>query len=262
MQGTEINVEYDGDGPAVIFLHAGIVDKRMWDPQFSWLKESHRVVRWNSRGYGDTPHVPGPFSYADDVAAVMDAFGLERATFVGCSQGGATALRIALAYPERVLRLALVSSWVHGYEPPASVEQLAIVQEIEDAAQAQDWDRLLPLQVKFWIAGLGREDSSLDPNFLSLCRDMLRSGFAPENGAQLTDEEAQDTERLEELTMPLLVVVGEEDDWTIRDIGRRIAQTAPQARFRSIPDAAHLPSLERADIFNVIFEDWLNAVQE
>ncbi|EQD58039.1 alpha/beta hydrolase fold protein [mine drainage metagenome] len=86
---------------------------------------------------------------------------------------------------------------------------------------------------------------------------MLRSTYGPQNGAEPTDEETSDVDRLAEITMPVLVVIGEEDAPTIQQIGRLIAKQAPQAQFASIADAAHSPSLERAERFNEILALWL-----
>ncbi|EQD58036.1 alpha/beta hydrolase fold protein [mine drainage metagenome] len=105
-----------------MFLHSGVADSRMWDPQFGWLATSHRVVRWDHRGFRDTPHVPGSFSYAADVLAALDGLGIRRATLIGASMGGMMAIRVALEHPERVDRLVLIGTNVYGYEPSPVVD--------------------------------------------------------------------------------------------------------------------------------------------
>ena len=77
--GVTLHVEEDGHGPALLLLHAGVADRHMWDAQWAWLSQSFRVVRWDWRGFGETPHVPGPFSYTDDVVRVMDALNIAQA---------------------------------------------------------------------------------------------------------------------------------------------------------------------------------------
>ncbi|EQD36072.1 alpha/beta hydrolase fold protein, partial [mine drainage metagenome] len=177
VNGAILTVEDVGMGHAIIFLHAGVADRRMWDPPFEWLSASFRVIRWDARGFGDTPHVPGPFSYAADVLAVMDGLGVQTATLIGCSMGGSTAIRVALTEPDRVARLVLVGSGLHGFERPDLLPP--IVSEMQAAVEAQDWDRFLGLEEKFWIIGMNRDESQVEPTFLALCRDMQRKALQP-----------------------------------------------------------------------------------
>ena len=109
VSGASIWAEAAGTGPTVVFLHAGVADSRMWDAEFKALQSTHRVVRLDLRGFGRTQLVAEKFSYHGDVIAVMDSLHVERATLVGCSFGSNVALDVALAHPERVERLVLVS---------------------------------------------------------------------------------------------------------------------------------------------------------
>ncbi len=258
VNGIVLGVEDEGQGPALVLLHSGVTDSRMWDPQFGWLASSHRVVRWDHRGYRDTPHVPGPFSYAADVLAVLDALGIGKATLIGASMGGMMAIRVALEHPERIERLVLVGTNLYGYEPSPVVDVPPyLAAAYEKADKAEDFEAMMELDLQFWIAGIHRRPSDLDVAFITLSRDMLRSTYQPQNGSEPTDDETSDVDRIGELTMPVLVVVGEEDAPTIQRIGRLIAEKAPRAQFTSLANAAHSPSLEQAERFNEILAQWL-----
>lgn len=108
------------DGPAVVLSNSLGSTHRMWDAQIAALEERFRVVRYDTRGHGDSPVPPGPYSIdelADDVIGLLDRLGIERAHLVGLSLGGMTMMRVAARNPERVDRLALLCS--AAYLPPA-----------------------------------------------------------------------------------------------------------------------------------------------
>lgn len=253
--GTSLTVEDAGNGPAIVFLHAGVADRRMWDPQFDWLSTSFRVIRWDARGFGSTPHVPGPFSYAADVLAVMDALKVSRATLIGCSFGGSTAIRVGLDNPDRVARLVLIGTGLHGFIPAGP--QPAIAKDIEAAEVAGDREQLLALEEKLWILGAARDEGQVDPTFLALCRDMLRAGLQPDNGATSQDRLTSDVGRVSELRMPVLLVVGDQDAEAIHDVARLLFSEVPRIHTKVISDSTHLPSLERPEQFNAILAGWL-----
>jgi pimeloyl-ACP methyl ester carboxylesterase len=108
--------EVAGEGPEIVLSHEGLCDSRMWDPQWESFTRSHRVLRFDFRGYGRTPLSPGRYSAAQDVIDLLDEHGLERAAFVGVSLGGRVALEVALAQPERVSALVLVGSGLPGHD--------------------------------------------------------------------------------------------------------------------------------------------------
>jgi 3-oxoadipate enol-lactonase len=262
VKGTTLRVEDEGRGPAIILLHSGVADSRMWDPQIRWLSQSHRVVRWDHRGYRDTSNVPGPFSYAADVLSVMDALDIDKATLIGASMGGMMAIRVALMQPARVARLVLIGSNIYGFRSSLPDCPAELAERAQRAEQNGDWETLIDVDIQFWIAGLHRDPSTLDPGFLARSRELLQSTYRPQNGAVLTDVQISDVDRLAQLSMPVLVVVGEEDPPTILDAGKCIAEQAPRAQLVSMPNTAHSPSLEHPEKFNEILADWMRATGE
>ena len=112
---NETPIRYEdsgGDGPAILFSHGFMMDHTMFDAQVEALAGDYRCIRWDERGFGDTP-ATAPFSYwdsADDAVAVLDACGVDQAVFVGMSQGGFLSIRAALAHPDRVKALVTIDS--------------------------------------------------------------------------------------------------------------------------------------------------------
>lgn len=124
LNGTTIYFEdTGGKGPAVILSHGFLMDHTMFDAQVAALRATHRVVTWDERGFGGT-HAPGDFTYwdsANDVLALMDHLGIEKAVVGGMSQGGFLSLRVALTAPERVEALILLDTQ-SGTEAPETIE--------------------------------------------------------------------------------------------------------------------------------------------
>ena len=86
-----------GSGPPLVLLHPGIGDSRIWEPVLPALTASYRVIRYDARGYGRSPAPRVTFSLLADLVAVIDWYRLDRVAMVGCSQGGGSALGLALA---------------------------------------------------------------------------------------------------------------------------------------------------------------------
>jgi len=99
--------EVEGDGPAVVFVHEGIVDSRVWDPQWASF-EGYRRVRLDLRGFGRSPVGKLPLGHARDVIELLDALGVSGAALVAGSLGGRVALEVALERPDLVGALVLV----------------------------------------------------------------------------------------------------------------------------------------------------------
>jgi len=122
INGALIHYERAGAGLPVIFLHAGIADLRMWGPQATAFTKDFEVIRLDQRGFGQSELPPVSWSPVEDLLAIMDELSLKPAHLVGCSMGGALAIDFALEHPERLSKLVLVGSAVHGLEVALEVE--------------------------------------------------------------------------------------------------------------------------------------------
>jgi pimeloyl-ACP methyl ester carboxylesterase len=112
--GARLFYEEAGEGPAVVLVHGGLGDLRMWDGVVPLLAASHRVVRLDVRGFGRSDAPAGEFSPHEDLRALLDGLGIESAALVGLSLGGRIVLDAALELPERVSALVLVAPGVNG----------------------------------------------------------------------------------------------------------------------------------------------------
>jgi pimeloyl-ACP methyl ester carboxylesterase len=236
-----------GEGPAVLLLHAGVADLRMWVDVADRLAESHRVVACDLRGFGGTPLEPGRFSNAGDLLALLDELGIERTAVVGASFGGKVALELALVAPDRVSALVLMDAAIG--EPFDWSPEMRAFGEAEDAAlEADDVEAAVELNGRTWVDGPRRSPGDVDPALRDLVATMQRDAFHAQLGVDAEDEELDPpvAERLREVRAPALVMVGEHDLTDFRRIAERLAGELPGARpLVTIADAAHLPALER-----------------
>lgn len=254
--GIAFTYELAGRGPAVVLLHAGIADSRMWDGQFAALAAAHTVLRYDLRGFGRTPPAPGPFDHTDDLRALLDALGLARVALVGCSQGSRVALDFALTYPARVERLVLTSPAVSGlrYDGPPP-RQAA---ELDAADEAGDLARVNELEMQIWVDGPHRSPDAVDPAVRALAADMNAIALANEGTGQ-EQGPLPATERLGEVSAPALIIVGELDAARTLAATEALLAGLPHARRVTIANAAHLPNMEQPADYNAAVLDFLRS---
>lgn len=245
--GADLAVESAGEGPSVVFLHAGVADRRSWRPVAAALMADHHVVAWDRRGFGDTVvDAPAPHDHVADAVAVLDALAIDRAVVVGNSQGGRTAMDLTLAHPDRVAGLMMVGAfWTGGPYPdedPPEVEELG--RQLQAAAQADEVDLVNQLEARVWLDGVMGRPGRVTGDARELFLDMNgRALDADDVGEEQAHEPSWD--RLGEVTVPVTIVDGALDEPAAIDVGDRAAEVLTDVRRIVLDDVAHLPSLEQ-----------------
>jgi 3-oxoadipate enol-lactonase len=259
---VKLHSEVAGEGPAVALLHEGICDSRMWDTQWESFTRSHRVLRFDFRGFGGSPLEEGSFSNARDTIELLDHHGFERLALIGVSLGGRVAIEVALAAPERVSALVLVGSGLPGHD--WADEMKATWDEEETALNAGDLDAAVEVTLRTWVDGPRRKPEDVDPQVRARVAEMQRRAIELQLPFEESAEEellVQDVaERIGEIQAPTLVLVGEEDVPDIRAIADRLAREIPNARFETIANTAHVPSMERPEEFDRLVLGFLEEV--
>jgi pimeloyl-ACP methyl ester carboxylesterase len=123
VENARLWVEDDGDGRPIVFLHGGLGDSGLWAPVVARLRDTFRCIRFDFRFYGRSEADEVEWSHHDDVIAVLDALGVERAALVGLSMGGRVALETAQLHPERVTAVVHVAGAVRPFELDATIEE-------------------------------------------------------------------------------------------------------------------------------------------
>jgi len=247
LDGADLYYEVAGEGPALVLLHAGFVDRRMWDDQFPVFAQQYRVVRYDRRGFGNSKLTPGPFSHRRDLYQLLKFLDIERAHLLGCSAGGAAIVDFALEHREMVASLTMVASALGGYQYQGDMPKP--LQDLATAIQTQDFDQAAELAVRLWIDGPQRTPDQVDARIRERGREMARTALP---NAFVTEEPLQPPaiERLHEIAIPTLVVVGDLDDASIAAIGDLLTTRIAGARQVTISGAAHLPNMDKPEEFN------------
>ena len=255
----DLHIDSAGEGPAVLFLHAGVADSRMWRGQMEL--PGYRSVVFDQRGFGKTPWVPGPYIDWRDSVAVLDSLGIEDVTVVGCSIGGAIALHLALAVPERVHGLVLVGAAASGWDPVGGWLEDSLELEAMAAGKAGDLDRVVELEAAIWLAGVGRTLEDIDPELVELFIDMDRVPAATETERHsMVEAFGLTNDRLDEIASPTLVIVGEHDQPDLIESAHYLSSRLSDQPALVIREAAHLPSLEQPETFNAALVAFLDSL--
>lgn len=264
INGARLYYEIAGSGTPLVMIHAGIADCRMWDHEFEAFADSHLVMRFDMRGYGKSLPVEGEFNIQDDLTALLKTLEVPApAILMGCSMGGGLAIDYALAEPEKAAGLILVGSGPAGLELDVEGPD-ALFAQSEAAFRAGELDRVAELDMQIWIDGMGRGAEEVDPLVRRKAYDMARLTAEREYKGigkhirKSTEKPAAD--RLRELKIPVLAVVGENDLPYLRLAADYMVEHLPNASKMLIPDAGHLPNMEHPELFRAEVASFLNGV--
>jgi pimeloyl-ACP methyl ester carboxylesterase len=258
LNGAPLYYEVTGTGEPLVLIHAGIADCRMWSAQTAALSANRRLVTFDLRGFGRSQIPASSVRHHEDVHALLAHLGIERTDIVGISFGGRVAIDFALAYPQHIRRLVLGAPSIGGEGSSPAID--AFAEQEEAFLDAGDLDAASDLNVRFWVDGPQRTPDHVSAAVRDLVRAMQRDAFGVPipDGARFEGLKPPAVDRLQELRMPVLVLVGDADHEPVIERARMLTQTAPDARLVIMPDAGHMLSLEHPDTFNDHLRDFLN----
>ncbi len=253
---SEIYYEIAGEGePTVVLMHGGMLDRHMWDEQFELLAKTHRVLRYDASAHGNSTLPPDVYWDHADLRELMNHLEIERAVLVGLSLGGKTAINLALEDPQRVEAIVAVSSGLSGYrfESEFYLEQRDIMIQ---AWRAGEFDAVVESFQRCWTDGPHRGPEDVDPEVREKVRAMARNGLEHAMEGRTIDPPA--IERLDDLELPMLMVVGELDMPGILEIAGMVVAANPNAELVAIPDVAHMVNMEAPERFNELLLEYLS----
>jgi 3-oxoadipate enol-lactonase len=262
VDGGRIHYEIEGAGHPLLLIHGGLGSLRMWDAQAPVFAQRYQVIRYDTRGFGRTETEDVEFSNRADAAAVLDHVGAASTYLVGQSRGGMIALDFILEHPERIDAFVSVASGVGGYEPQLP-EGTAIPPwgEMERLWESKEWDRLAELETQVWVDGWGQPPTRVDAELRRMVHDWILTTYRaewPEGKPRPLDPPA--VERLAEVLVPTLVMIGAVDEPGGVVAGRHLAASVAGARLVEFPGVAHMIQLEEPERFNHLVLDFLAEV--
>ncbi len=253
LDGARIYYETAGQGDALVLVHAGFVDSRMWDEQFLFFARYYQVIRFDMRGYGRSDPAQAPVVRRDEIYSVMKHLGIQKAALVGCSMGGENVLDFALEHPDMARALVLVSTAPGGFEmqgepPPGMWDMIS-------ALQQNDLQRASDLQIQLWVDGMFRKPEQVNPLVRQRAAEMNRIAVANQTFMKVDMQPLQPLDppavnRLKEVQVPSMIIAGALDHPEILRAADFMAQEIPSAKIRILPNSAHVPNMEQPDAFN------------
>lgn len=263
VNGTQLYYETLGDGPPLVLIHGGYMDRRMWDDQFPIFAERYRVIRYDVRGFGKSALPQVPYSDRQDLLALLQYLGITRTSLLGLSLGGMIATDFTLEHPDMVDALILVGSPVGGFPrqpPPTNEAGAAQLSVWEVAFQKARQDRNIPALVDALMS-----DPTLVPSpDYPAARQRVRDNLSGYSFVWVTDPaprqplEPPAYGRLSEIHMPTLILMGAEDDAELFEHADKLAQDIIGARRVTIAKTHHMPNMEKPEEFNAIVLDFLS----
>ncbi|HEY8381109.1 MAG TPA: 3-oxoadipate enol-lactonase [Microvirga sp.] len=253
--GTTLFYDITGpDGaPVVAFSNSLGTTLEMWDAQVRALAPRYRCLRYDTRGHGRSPVAEGPFtvdSLADDLVGLLDALGIDRPHVVGLSLGGMTAQAFAVRYPQRLASLTLVATAAH-LPPPEGWDQRA------QLVRAEGMGAIVDAVMSRWFTP---DTVALAPDAVRPVRERFLAmdprGYA---GCCLAIRDMDLRTQIGAISVPTLVVAGEDDPATPLEMSEEIASRIPGASLVVVPEAAHLVAVEQPDALNDLLLAFLSS---
>jgi 3-oxoadipate enol-lactonase len=252
--GIDINYEIEGDGPVVTFSHSLACNLGMWDEQVRALKGRYRVLRFDTRGHGQSGAPAGAYTLeqlSDDLKALLDGLGITATHFVGLSMGGMIGQVFALKHPAMVQSLVLCDT-TSRYPAAAA----PIWEDRIKAVGAKGMEPMVAPTLERWFTAPFRARRR---DLMERVGAMIRSTPAPGYiGCCHAIPKINVTERLRDVRCPALVIVGEEDPGTPVEMARDIHAALPAAELAILSRASHLSNLEQPEEFNRVLGGFLD----
>jgi len=260
VNGTKLYYEVAGSGDPIVLIHGNAGDRRHYDGQFEVFAKSHKVIRYDVRGFGKSslPVQGERYSDHDDLKALLGYLGISKAHIAGFSMGSSIAVNFVLAYPEMSNSLIAIGPWVGGYNSPAAEELVkdlgkvtSILKESGTRAAAEHFinapcfnPHMISSKVKDRVTEMG-----YDYSFWHWSNEDPRRYVDPPAARQL-----------ERISLPTLIITAEYDVEACREIADLLERKIPNAKKVDIADATHFMLMEKPAEFNKIVLDFLSKI--
>jgi 3-oxoadipate enol-lactonase len=265
VDGGRLYYETSGNGPAIVLIHAGFLDLRMWDPQIPIFSKTNRVIRYDVRGFGKSDIARNTYSDYKDLRALLYHLRVKTASLVGVSNGGRIAADFAVEYPSMLDHLVLVSPGMSGYKS-SGPEEDKMWEEFDKQMKPQEVaDRegravdAVEMDVNAWASAqtqVNRErirQIALD-NFHVHVENPWKLQVPPE---------PRTFQRLSQIRIPTLVIIGDRDVPPQILLTDNIHSHIPGSKRVLIPGADHIVNMSKPDEFNrTVLEFLKQEIQE
>ncbi len=257
--GQQIAYDKRGSGFPLVLIHAGYLDSRMWDNQITAFESRYTTIRYDVRGFGQSSRPSRSYSDAEDLRALLAHLQIDRAIILGVSNGGRIALDFAVEFPSQIAALVLVDFGIRGYES-SGPEEDALWKPFEEVEGR--YNSLFKQGKKREIAAVDVDlwTSKVSPQMRERLLDIAEQNVpnAPDERSKFqASPDPPAFGRLNAITAPVLMLVGEHDLPGEFPLVRRVHKRIPGSELVTIAGADHIPSLSRPEEFAGVVLDFL-----
>jgi 3-oxoadipate enol-lactonase len=254
--GTRLYYELMGQGPALVLVHGGLLDRSMWDGQFTPFAEYYTVVRYDVRGYGQSALGHQPYSDIEDLYHLLQWLHLDHASVLGISMGEEIVRYFTLEHPERVGALLLVSPGVDGYGMREPLKQ----QIATFVALARQGERTQAIELfsEMWVNGPDRQADAAVLQRAQGIMDGYSFGHFSPSAPENSYPDPESITRLSAIHVPTLIVAGASDQPSVLASADLLEAEIAGASKVMLSGAAHLVPMEQPEAFNRVVLDFLN----
>jgi pimeloyl-ACP methyl ester carboxylesterase len=255
---AEIFYEVRGDGPPVVLLHPFPCHHEFWHPVAAVLESRYRLILPDLRGHGDSEIGEGPAlmaKHARDVARLLDAAGIGKAAFIGCSIGGYILFEFWRRFRERVTALALCDTRPQADTAEARANRLKTADAVLEQGTEPFLETLIPKL-------MGRTTMTARPDLVAGARVMMRKMSAEDISLVLRGmaERPDSVVDLKTINVPTLIVIGEEDVLSTVADGELMRQNIGGSQLKVIPKAGHYAPWEQSEAAGTALRQFLDDV--
>ena len=251
--GIELHYTVEGEGPWMTLSHSLACDSSMWDPQMALLTKRFKVLRFDTRGHGQSDAPDADYTLdqmADDVHGLLTGLGITKTHWMGLSMGGMIGQAYALKHPGMFASMVLADTT--SRRPPNAA---AMWGERMQIARTKGMEGLVEPTLARWFTDAYRP---AHPDVMAKIGKVIRNtpgaGYA---GCCAAIAQIDFTERLKEIKCPVLVLVGDQDHGTPVAMSEQIRDNLPGAKMQVIANASHISNVEQADVFNQAIDTFL-----
>lgn len=256
INGAELKVLDQGQGPVVLFVHGFPLTHAMWRPQIEALAADYRIIAPDLRGFGASSVTRGTVTmrqFADDLVGILDALNVtEPVTFCGLSMGGYIGWQFVQHYPERLKKLICCDT-------KASADSNEAIQNRHKLAESVLKHGVGVLAQAMPEKLFAKETLDQQGDVVEQCKQMMLAAHPEGAAAALRGmaERPNMTSLLSTITVPTLIIVGEDDQITTVQEMQEMAAAIPQCQFLEVPHAGHMAPLEQPEPLNTVLKEFL-----
>ncbi len=261
VNGAKLYYKIAGIGRPLTFLHAGLVDSRMWDDQFDFFAKHFRVVCFDHRGYGKSDIPKKLFFPADDVSSLLDHLGIRNTALAGLSMGAGVAIDFTLEYPQRVSALILSGPSLNGYIYPEGILKSGLAFYMTGKEKGIQAALKIMHKDPFWqYAFPSKKHGAARKKFFSICED--NSQIFQWEFDKIGSKAPPAIERLDEIKAPTLIIAAEGDLESTHDVMDLLETHIRGAEKVVIKDSSHMVNMDHPEEFNQMVLDFLQNLEK